>query len=183
MNETKLKQRIENAIDAFFDNGISTESNSLTFGNESGSLRNQISEIFVEKADFLVKILKQVFFFFPSTFVLFIVSFAFTVISINNPINATMPEGRIYWIILWFSAAVFMSWFGLGDLRKSKHFVIPASIIGTGFVVGAISGILSFVFPQLQNMIFGGAYPLYLFPLALVVPFLAKGLADKAKYK
>ena len=71
-----------------------------------------------------------------------------------------------------------MTWHGIGNLRKPKHFIIPVSIIITGFVLGAVSGLMSVLFHQLRSLIWNDAYPLYFLALALIVPFLAKGWVD-----
>jgi hypothetical protein len=179
MRNTKIKERFENAVDAFFDNEKLSENSSLGFADKQNIWQKDSSVNFGEKTNTLVKILKQVFLFFPGTFLLFIISFAFTVISINNPFNAALFEGSAFWMIFWFLTSIFMTWFGLGEIRKPKHFVIPASIITTGVIVGAVGGIISLIFHQFERLLFSDAYPLYFFPLALMLPFLAKGLIER----
>ena len=74
-----------------------------------------------------------------------------------------------------FLAATLMTWLGLGDVRKPKHLVIPASICS----VGAAAGVLFWASNYFHTFIHDDALPFYVFPLALIVPFLAKGWVDK----
>jgi len=72
MKKTKLKHRIDNAVNAFFDNNreIYVENN-LTFASDSALLKQETAARFNEKADVLVKILKRTFLFLPGAFYLF----------------------------------------------------------------------------------------------------------------
>ncbi len=179
MSETKTEQRFKKALDAFFADENADENNFLSRANDADVLRNETTTAFQEKHAALFNLLKQIVLFFPGAFVLYIVSFAFSAFTVNNPFNATIPRGRLFWVLCWFLAGIFMTWRGIGDWRDPKHLVIPASIISTGIVLGTFSGILSLFSERLQNIIFSDAFPLYLLPVALVVPFLAKGLIDK----
>lgn len=179
MKNIKFKRRIDSAVDAFFAGESSNENGSMTFTNYSSLSANKTETLFTQKGDKLLNALKQTFLFFPGTFVLFIISFAFSVISVNNPFHASISSEKIFSVCFWFAAAVFMTWYGIGDLRKPKHFVIPVSIISTGIVLGIFSGIASALFYQFQHFVWSNAFPLCFFPLALIVPFLAKGLVDR----
>lgn len=178
MKKTKIEQRIENACDAFFTDDFSSENSRLSSTGEAHLRRGEkVSEI-SEKADVFLKILKQVFLFFPGTGILFIISFGLTIFAVFNPLNAKIPAGRAVYGVLWFLAAVLMTWYGIGDLRKRKHLVVPLSIIAVGILVGASSGLLASISVYFQSIVWNNSYPLYWLPLALVVPFLAKGWVD-----
>ena len=180
MKETKLKERFENAVDAFFDNGKLDENTGLNYVNSYDVYQKDLPKNSNEKSNIFISILKQVFLFFPATFMLFIISFVFSAICVNNPYDANLPEGRGLWLFLWFSISIFMTWFGIGDVRKPRHFVIPASITSFGAITGLISGFLSIFFPEI---IFSNNYPIYFFPIALVVPFIAKMFVDDLEEK
>jgi peptidoglycan/LPS O-acetylase OafA/YrhL len=178
MKKIKIKRRIENAAAAFFAGEITNENDSMSFANGSDVLRNESAAGFYEKAEVFTRILKQVFLFFPGTLLLFVLSLG-TAISILAPLgsmNLNIGFGQFF---LLFAAGIFMTWFGIGDLRKPKHFVIPLSIAATGALLGAVSAILMASSGAFRKIVFSDAFPLYLLPLALIVPFLAKGLVDR----
>jgi hypothetical protein len=180
MKKIKIKQRIENARNAFFDDAYGT-SDFPSFRNETAFLRNEKSEDFTRKCSSVETILKQVFLFFPGTLVLFFLSMLFTVSSISVFANTLelIPRQRLVSYMAVFLAATLMTWLGLGDVRKPKHLVIPASIITVGVIYGAVAGALIAISPQLGRTIFYKFDPVYLLPLALIVPFLAKGWVDR----
>ena len=183
MAKTKIKQRIENALDDFLADESLKENDSMIFANDSQILRNELTADFSKKAIDFVQIFKRVLFFLPGSFVLFVISMGLTLVSVHSPrfmmINKLEPE-RLLVIFLFFSASVCMTWFGLGDWRKQKHFVIPASIVVLGIFVGVIGGVSSALSSQIERFIYrGDNFPVYLFPLALIVPILAKGWIDR----
>jgi hypothetical protein len=174
----KIKQRIENA--AFFADENTGENNLESFRNETNIWEEKKSSDFPRKSNNLETILKQVFLFFPGTFILYILSMGFTVMFISTfvrPSGMTLRFGMV-WIMLLFLAATLMTWLGLGDVRKPKHLVIPASIISVGIVFGTLVSVLITI-PFYGRLFFRDAFPLYVFPLALIVPFLAKGWVDR----
>ncbi|HEX9927044.1 MAG TPA: hypothetical protein VGB02_00745 [Pyrinomonadaceae bacterium] len=72
-----------------------------------------------------------------------------------------------------------MTWFGLGDIKNRKHFAIPASLIVTGTVIGAIIKATASAFDLADKMLDDFSYLIYLLPFALIVPILAKGVVDR----
>ena len=170
MQKTKIKQRIENAIDAFFDDEISTNNNSLTFSGESGLLKEQLSEAFTEKADVFVKILKQVFLFLPGTFVLFSLSLIAVFLVLNPSLGTTLLHSERLVLVMIISA--FMTTFGLGSLKNRRHLIIPASILLVGSAVGAVVALSG------GGVNFIDTYAMYFLPLALITPVLAKSWID-----
>lgn len=181
MKKTKIKQRIKNATDAFFADETSDTNDFLSFRDEANFLQKKKIEDFARKYNTLETILKQVFLFFPGTLILYFLSFGFTALYVSLLVN---PLGLIprYWVsslMTMFLAAILMTWLGLGDVRKLKHLVIPSSIITVGVIFGALVGGLITISHQFERFIFINSLPLYLLPLALVVPFLAKGWVDR----
>jgi peptidoglycan/LPS O-acetylase OafA/YrhL len=165
MTKTKLKHRIEKAVNAFFENDRENYvENSLTLAGDSALLKQETAARFNRKGDVLMKILKRTFLFFPGAFYLFFGTmsvFAFDVIQVR-PL-AILPI---------FLIGGFMTIFGIGDIKKPKHLAIPLSISAVGAAAYAIFSM------------FGGVkavfdYGIYFFPLALIAAFLAKNLVDK----
>ena len=181
MKKIKFKQRIENARNAFFDDKSFDTNSFLSLCDADSFLQNDEYADFTPKNGTLETILKQVFLFFPGTFVLYILSMGFTVMFISSFVRPSrMTLGyEMVWIMLLFLAATLMTWLGLGDIRKPKHLIIPASIISVGVFFGAFAGVLITISNQLAKFIFSNAFPLYIFPIALIVPFLAKGWIDR----
>ena len=166
MKKTKIKHRIKNAANAFFENEReSFGEESLSFAPDSALLKQETVERINEKGDALVKILKRTFLFLPGALYLFfgtllIFSFDF----FWNPLT----------FLTIFLIGSFMTIFGLGSLKNPKHLVIPLSIVVVGiaaFELFSTIGSLQYVFE----------YGIYFFPLALILPFLAKSLVDKTE--
>lgn len=76
-------------------------------------------------------------------------------------------------------AGALMTWFGLGDLKNRKHLVIPASLMVTGAIIGAIVKIAANFSGLADRMLDNFTYLIYLLPLALIIPILAKGIVDR----
>lgn len=180
MKKTKIKQRFSNAVDAFFADENSTENNLESFGNKTSFWQSENSLDQPYKSSKFETILKQVFLFFPGTFVLYILSVGFTAMLISMLVTPSAMSLRfgIGWVMLLFLASTLMTWLGLGDVRKPKHFVIPASIISLGAITGAFTFVLMTI-PHYGRIFFRDSFPFYVFPLALIVPFLAKGWVDR----
>ena len=177
MKKIKIKQRIENARNAFFADETSDTNDFLSFRDEANLLQNEKSEDFARKYNTLETMLKQVFLFFPGTTVLFFLSMGFTVMFVNS--LEISSRYQLSSMMILFSATILMTWLGLGDVRKPKHLVIPASIISVGIIFGGIASVLMATSHQLARLIFGNNNLFYLLPLALIVPFLAKGWVDR----
>lgn len=164
MKKTKLNQRIRNAVNAFFaDDEENIGENSLTLANDSALLKQETAAKLNEKGDVLVKILKRVFLFFPGVLYLFFGTFSILAFDfLWNPFT----------IIAVFLIGSFLTIFGIGNLRNPKHLAIPFSIVAVAilaFLFFSTMGGLKSVFE----------YGIYFFPVALVIPLLAKSLADK----
>ena len=181
MKKIKIKQRVKNATNAFFADEDATENNLEIFRNEADFWHEKKPLDFSHKSGTMETILKQVFLFFPGTFVLYILSMGFTVMFISAFVRPMGLSSRfeMVWLMLLFLATTLMTWLGLGDVRKPKHFVIPASIISVGVGLGVLYSVLM-TMPQYGRPFFRDAFPIfYIFPLALIVPFLAKGGVDR----
>lgn len=173
MKKTKIEQRVENAVNAFFDDESFAE-NKLGFVNDSALLKQETHANFSEKADVCVKIIKQIFLFFPGTFVLFNLSLILAVFILSPPLNTfVLYPGKLTIALL---VSAFMTMFGLGNVKNAKHLIIPASIVLFAFVSGSLIALFG---GGGMNFNFLDIYAMYLLPLALIVPILAKGWADR----
>ncbi len=181
MKRTKFKERVENARNAFFDDEDFDVNDFLSCRSQNEFLQSEEFEEIAPKNSILETILKQAFLFLPGTFLLYILSMGFTVMFLSSFVNPSgmTPQLGFVWMLLIFLAATLMTWLGLGDVRKPKHLVIPASIISVGVILGMVGGILVMLSNEFERIVFNDAFPLYFFPLALIVPFLAKGWVDK----
>ena len=173
MKNAKIKERFENAVEAFFDNEKLQENCALDFFGEA-SLDSKHSEVCDEKKERLKNVLKQVFLFFPGTLFLFSFSLITVYISIIQSYHTVILE-KPFLLFLFLSVSFFMTWIGLGSVRKLKNMLIPLSVAGTGILIGAISGIISIIDLRLIHKILSDSgYPIYFLPLALTVPLLVK---------
>lgn len=174
MKKVKIKERFENAVDAFFDDEKLTENTALSFGTETHFYQKDSSKNSSEKFKGWVAFLKQAFLFLPGTFVLFFLSILFTGLLMVVPPGNTKLRLLVAFGV-WLVAGL-MTVLGLGDWRKPKYFLIPASIISLAGTLAAVS-ILWNGFRGLVSLL--DNYAIYFFPLALIVPFLVKGWLEK----
>ncbi len=165
MKKLEIEQRIENSINAFFDERLLGE-NSITTFNETYVLDKEKNLSDANRINVLVKIFKQVFIFFPSAFYLFFGTMAFFMFNY-------VTSNRLFILIGLFISIVMMV-FGIGSVKKPKHLLIPLSVIALAtvtYLIFSITGIPTHIWAQ--------KYAAYFFPLALIVPFLVKGLIDE----
>ena len=165
MKKTKIQQRIKNAVNAFFDNEQENfGENSISFVNDSAVLKRETDALFSEKGDLLIKMLKRTFIFLPGAFYLFFGTI-YVVFFEYFPEN---PRS----VLAAFLVGSFMTIFGIGNIKNLKHLAIPLSIVAVGittFSLFSMLGILKYIFE----------FDIYVFPIALIAPFLAKSLVDK----
>jgi len=164
MKKLKIKQRAENSINAFFDESLLNENSIMTF-NEAYVVDKETNLPDASKINIL-KMLKQPFLFLPSAFYLFFGTLAFFMFGSVTTSRLVILTGLI--------GSFVMMVFGLGDVKKPEHFLMPLSVVALGaltFLVFSASGIPTHVWSQ--------KYAAYIFPLALITPFLVKGWIDR----
>lgn len=187
MKKAKTETGRKTFNDSFSENETFSENRNLSFINNSEISQTEEFATFTEKSDSLLNLLKQIFFFLPGAFLLYLISFVVTIILIDS-LSAREPaeifgiHSAPLQILLLGTIAffgIFMIWFGLGDLKNKKHFAIPISVIVAGGIIALISKILSdlFGFTGLFEVI--NYYFIYLFPLILILPVLVKGWIDR----
>ncbi len=120
MRKTKIKQRIENVFNAFFDEKSDGEI-SLTYANKSSPATSISSENLTQRADKWIEIFKKAFLFLPGILILHLACVA--------AVSFYRDFGINFQMIFWFVSGVFMVWAGLGDLKNKKHLLLPLSVI------------------------------------------------------
>lgn len=186
MRKAKPGTRSEKSADSFFKVEDFGENEALSFANDSKILELEKEKISPDEHNFFARFLKQAFIFLPGTFLLFFMSFGAAVIFLEILVFRreiqTLPDDfpfQFALIGLIILAGTLMTWFGLGDLRNRKHFVIPASLMVTGAIIGAAVKIAASFSGLADKMLDDFNYLIYLLPLALIVPILAKGIVDR----
>jgi hypothetical protein len=172
VKDVKLKERLENAVEEFFDNEKLEKNYSLEYCQNAAMLQEEESESFVERNKTWLNILKQVFLFFPAVFILFALFFASTVLLVDAPVGYQPFLGWQFYA--WLCFGVFGTWFGLGDIKKTKHLVIPFSVILTSLILALITVIS----PVMVQWMFLEGNVFLFFPLVLITAILAKKLTD-----
>ena len=164
MKKTKIEQRINNAVSAFFETERENfGEDSLTFGGDSALIKQETAADFNEKGDALVKILKRTFLFLPGALYLFFgVLSIFAFDFLQNPLTVSAI----------FLIGSFMTIFGLGNLKNPKHMAIPLAIGALAIITFAVFS----MFGGLKSVFEDG---IYFFPFALISALLAKSLVDK----
>lgn len=72
-----------------------------------------------------------------------------------------------------------MTWFVSGEIKNRKHFAISASFVVTEAALGAIVKATASILDLADKMLDDFSYLIYLFPLALIIPILAKSIVDQ----
>jgi hypothetical protein len=153
MKKIILKEQIQSDLDSLWANEQETEENSLSRTTESRWLTSETGGTLGKKADLGVNIL---YLFFAAMF-----GFSYQFFW-ENPLT----------ILIVFAIGSFLTIFGIGDLKNPKHLVIPVSIVSIGLLAYSLFsmfGALKYLFD----------YGIYFFPLALVVPFLARSFVER----
>lgn len=172
MKKTQIEEQVKNIFESFFGSENTAENVSLETRKRSEVLYFDDDKISAGDYKTLTKILKQVFTFFPGAVVLFGLSMMLVYISIIQPYQTVWIDKPIE-LFLTFAVAFLMTWFGSGNIKKSKHMAIPLSVVGIGALIGAISGIVSIIDLGLLHKIFSDSgYPLYFLPLGLIAPLV-----------
>ncbi len=185
MRKVKLDTKSEKSTDAFVDENLD-ENAALSSVNSAEILELEKENSFTGEHKSFITLLKQIFIFLPGTFLLFFMSFGAAIIFMEIVVYGrafeTLPDDfpfQFALIGLIIFLGTLMTWFGLGDIKNRKHFAIPASLMVTGAMIGAIIKATASVFDLADKMLDNFSYLIYLLPLALIVPILVKGIVDR----
>ncbi|MDQ3132942.1 MAG: hypothetical protein M3Q99_19605, partial [Acidobacteriota bacterium] len=69
--------------------------------------------------------------------------------------------------------------FYVGDIKNRKHLAIPVSLMVAGAIIGVVVKAAANISDLADRMLDDFSYLIYLLPLALVIPILAKGIVDR----
>jgi len=186
MRKVKLDNQSEKSAEAFFDNQNPDENKALSFAGSANILEIEKENSFTGEPKSFINLLKQVFIFLPGTFLLFFTSFGAAIILMEIIVYRrafeTLPDDfpfQFALIGLIVFLGTFMTWFGLGDLKNRKHFAIPVSLIISGAIIGVVVKAAASISDFADRMLDDFSYLIYLLPLALIVPILAKSIIDR----
>jgi len=185
MRKVKLDMKSEKSTDAFVDENLD-ENAALSSVNNAEILELEKESSFTGEYKSFITLLKQIFIFLPGTFLLFFTSFGAAIIFMEIVVYRrafeTLPDDfpfQFALIGLIIFLGTLMTWFGLGDIKNRKHFAIPASLMVTGAMIGVIVKATASVFDLADKMLDDFGYLIYLLPLALIVPILAKSIVER----
>ena len=186
MKQIKLDTKSEISSDVSFDGENPGENEALIFANSAKKLELEKEKRVAGKHSPFASILKQIFLFLPGTFLLFFMSFGAAIIAMEivvfrRPLE-TLPDDfpfQFALIGLIIVLGTLMTWFGLGDIKNRKHFAIPASLIVSGAILGAIVKAAASLSDLADRMLDDFTYLIYLLPLSLIIPILAKSIVDR----
>ena len=183
MKEVKLDERTEKTTNYFFEEESPIETSApLNFSNGAKMFELKDETVSPDKYKSYFDFFKQALLFFPGTFILFYVSLATAGVLtdlLKNSDRHFIFEPQLIFVYLLGFLSVFFTWFGVGDLKNKKHFVIPGSIILSGAIIGAAVSLTDDIFWLSRKIIVDFGYAIYLFPVGLIIPFLAKAWVDR----
>ncbi|NJM53385.1 MAG: hypothetical protein HC846_08315 [Blastocatellia bacterium] len=164
MKKTKLEERFEKAVNAFFENETLTEQNKLTVFENQQIAQISPAENMAQTADKLFTFFKRIFAFLPGVLFLHIV------------MPGIFTFGIGIWTLFFLVSGTFMVWAGLGDLKNKKHLWLPISSMLVGLIFS-----LPFYFLGLS----GFSYYVYAYigilPLLFIAPILTKSRLEKTE--
>jgi len=184
MRKVKLDDKAEKSASTFFEDENFPETDALNLTDSAKMWKLETGKNSAGAGKSFVNALKQVFLFLPGTFLLFYMSFAAAMIAVEITVfrRRVLPDDFLLQFALIGSVIIsgtLMTWLGLGDIKNKKHFAIPASIIVTGAMLGAIVRTGAKIWDLFDLLLDDFGLLIYLFPLALIVPVLAKGFVDR----
>lgn len=186
MRKVKLDTKSDKCADTFRDKEVSAENETLNFAGGVKMSEIEADEVYAGKHKSFTSFLKQVFIFLPGTFILFFMSFGAAIIAMEivvfrRPLEMLPDDYPFQFALigLIILLGTFMTWFGLGDIKNRKHLVIPASLIVTGAITGAVVKAAASISDLADRMLDDFSYLIYLLPLALIIPILAKSIVDR----
>jgi hypothetical protein len=167
MKKTKTKERFENAVNAFFENEEQFENTQLAYMDNSALLPSEAEKSFTESIDSTINLLKQIFFFIPGAFLLYFM----TLLIAFFPMPSSSFQ-ILLGLLPYLTAAIFMTFAGVGSLKEIKNLIVPFTIISFAAIFATLVSLLPLTEEVKGNICF--YYSAYLFPVALIIANLAK---------
>ena len=161
MSKIKFDDRIENAVNAFFDVEPDRSLVAMTYtGYDAALVADETT--FAEKADKWTGILREIFMFGPGTFFLFYLTL--TIAFFYPTLGISFQGGLMYC----FSG--FLIYAGSGSINKIKNLAVPATVIVLALAVVFFSSFIAG--RELSDLYFWDS--IYIFPMVLIVAKLVQ---------
>lgn len=136
MKKTKIKERFENAVEAFFCETNLNKIDDSKFECATANADFKEKESFFSKHKTFFNIARHLLLFAPGAFGLFFMSVAFTGFCILRP--PIGEEHHLFLGLVLLSFSALLTFVGLGNCRNPKHLIIPASIVSPSMILGVI---------------------------------------------
>jgi hypothetical protein len=161
MKKTKLEERFQNAVNAFFADENLTEQNALAVIENQEIAQISPTENLAQMADKYFTFFKRTFAFLPG------------VLFLHLSMPAVFLFGINIWALFWIGSGIFMVWAGLGDVKDKKHIFLPLSVM----LVGSIFALpFCFLPPSFSNYLY---FYIGILPLLFIAPILTKSWLDE----
>ena len=156
MSKVKLDERIENAVNAFFDAGTDKEDFAVALSGER-ALATAESEPPAAKAERWTLAARDILLFGPGSFLLYYATLA-TIFF--------YPEFGLSFPGLFLAlSGVFLCYAGAGKLTNTRNVVVPATVMAVAVLVAMLA---AFFPPDSRSDIYFW-YSIFAFPIALIV--------------
>lgn len=163
MKETKLEERFEKAVNAFFENENSHEQNSIALFENQEIAQISPAENLAQTADKYFTLFKRIFAFLPG------------VLFLHLMMPGIFTFGFSLWTLFFLVSGIFMVWVGLGDLKNKKHIWLPTSVM----ILGLIFSLPFYFLPVNSFSYYVYAY-IGILPLLFIAPVLVKGWLEES---
>jgi hypothetical protein len=162
MKKTKLEERLQNAVNAFFADENLTEQNALTIIESQELAQISPADNLTQTADKYFTFFKRIFAFLPGVLFLHLLMPGIFVFGFN------------LWSLFFLVSGIFMVWAGLGDLKNKKHLLLPLSVMVVGLIFA-----LPFYFLPPTSFSYYVYFYIGILPLLFVAPILVKSWLDE----
>jgi len=167
MSKIKLDERIENAMNAFYEPRSERGPMAMQYGVPD-EIEIAPSPGFSVKSDKWSALLRELILFGPGTFCLY---FTTLLILFFYPIGGFSFPG-----FFMVAATAFITYAGVGDLRQIKNLAVPATVIAGATLVSVVRSIL----PVPEDLTPYFSWAIYSFPFTLIAAKLVQmWLAEK----
>ena len=156
MNKTKLDERIENALNAFFETPPDHGQFALRYTGQTALAATETS--FSEKADKWSRIVREIFMFGPGTLCLFCGTL--TSVFFYGAVGRSFGFEWIFTYLLF----VFLTYAGSGSIKNYKNLAVPGIVITMSLAIAIVPSFL--LGKELADQYFW--HSMYLFPFVLV---------------
>lgn len=155
MSKIKLDDRIENAMNAFFETEPEHGALAMRYGVHD-DLILPAKPAFLQKFGKWSTLLRELFLFGPGA--LFLYYLTLFVIFFYPTLGLPIPG------LLMLAATAFMTYAGVGDIRNTKNLAVPATVI----VGAALVSVARSILPVPEHLTPYVSWAIYSFPFVLI---------------